>query len=132
MNEIKNGRYEENGKLEWYLNDQLHRDDGPAIESLSGDKHWFIEGKRHRVDGPAIQWCDGTTEWFYNDKRHREYGPAVEYLSGIKQWFQHGKRLTGQEFGLWTHTDKFSDVIHFNREQQEDEVNKGISNGKRI
>ena len=45
------------GTKEWYLNGQLHRVDGPAIEYASGTKAWWLNGKRHRVDGPAIEWA---------------------------------------------------------------------------
>ena len=30
---------------EWYLNDQRHREDGPAIEYSDGSKHWWLNGK---------------------------------------------------------------------------------------
>jgi hypothetical protein len=30
----------------YYLNNDLHRLDGPAIEYLDGTKDWWIEGKR--------------------------------------------------------------------------------------
>ena len=29
----------------WYLNDKLHREDGPAVEYTSGDKFWYFQGK---------------------------------------------------------------------------------------
>jgi hypothetical protein len=29
----------------WYLNDQLHREDGPAVEWHDGYKYWFLNGK---------------------------------------------------------------------------------------
>ena len=28
----------------WYLNDQLHREDGPAVEYANGDKAWLLNG----------------------------------------------------------------------------------------
>jgi hypothetical protein len=30
----------------WYLNDKLHREDGPAIEYADGYKAWWLNGKR--------------------------------------------------------------------------------------
>ena len=30
----------------YFLNDKLHRTDGPAIKYYSGYKKWFYEGKR--------------------------------------------------------------------------------------
>lgn len=29
----------------WYLNDQLHREDGPAIECANGTKEWYPNGR---------------------------------------------------------------------------------------
>jgi hypothetical protein len=30
---------------EWWLNDQLHREDGPAIEWADGTKSWWLNGE---------------------------------------------------------------------------------------
>lgn len=30
-----------------------HRQDGPAIEYVSGRKRWFLNGKPHRIGGPC-------------------------------------------------------------------------------
>jgi hypothetical protein len=43
------------GGEEWYVNEKLHREDGPAIEERNGDKYWYINGRIHRKDGPAIE-----------------------------------------------------------------------------
>lgn len=31
-----------NGGKVWYLNDKLHREDGPAIEYADGSKWWYL------------------------------------------------------------------------------------------
>lgn len=49
----------------YYLNDQLHRDDGPAIEYPNGDKFWYKKDQSHRLDGPAIELCNGNKFWYY-------------------------------------------------------------------
>ena len=36
------------GTKSWHLNDELHREDGPAIEWADGDKYWYLNGKLHR------------------------------------------------------------------------------------
>ena len=54
------------GTKEWFLNDLLHREDGPAVEYLDGTKEWRINGKRHREEGPAYVCPDGTKEWCLN------------------------------------------------------------------
>jgi hypothetical protein len=52
----------------YYLNDKLHRLDGPAIESYNGDKSWFQNGLLHRVEGPAIEQFNGYKEWWFEGK----------------------------------------------------------------
>ena len=52
------------GTKKWYLNGNLHREDGPAVEWSNGDKYWHLNGNFHREDGPAIEWANGHKEWF--------------------------------------------------------------------
>ncbi len=90
-----------NGTKHWYHNGKLHREDGPAVEYANGDKHWYLNDKVHREDGPAIEWVNGTKYWYLNGTLHREDGPAVEYANmrmGDKHWFLNGKKLTEAEF----------------------------------
>jgi len=54
------------GTKRWYLNDRLHRSDGPAVEKLDGSKSWWRAGRLHREDGPAVENSDGSTEWWLN------------------------------------------------------------------
>ena len=82
----------------WYLNGQLHREDGPAIEYADGSKEWYLNGRYHRVDGPAIEWTSGNKFWIINGELHREDGPAIEYANGSKVWYIDGKELTESEF----------------------------------
>jgi len=84
-------KVDEHGAKYWYVNNKLHREDGPAIEYASGSKSWYVNDKRHREDGPAIECADGTKYWYVNDKRHRSDGPAVEGASGTKSWYVNGK-----------------------------------------
>lgn len=67
----------ENGSKFYYSNEEmsiLHREDGPAIEYICGNKEWFKNGEFHREDGPAID--------------HTNY----------KEWWIEGKRYTEEEF----------------------------------
>ena len=50
------------GNKYWFLNGELHREGGPAIDGISGSKEWFLNGKRHREDGPAVERDDGSKE----------------------------------------------------------------------
>ena len=86
------------GDKVWYLNGQLHREDGPAIEHADGYKVWYLNDKRHREDGPAIEHADGYKEWWLNNKRHREDGPAIELANGIKHWFINGVEYSAEDF----------------------------------
>ena len=79
-------------KTEWKNKaGQLHREDGPAIEYINGDKYWYLNGKGHRIDGPAVEYANGSREWYINGQPHRENGPAVEYANGTKAWYLNGK-----------------------------------------
>jgi hypothetical protein len=62
--------------------------------NVHGDKFWFLNDKLHRTDGPAIEWADGSKEWRLDDKLHRIDGPAVEGANGTKEWWLDGKELT--------------------------------------
>ena len=77
------------GTKEWYLNGDLHREDGPAIEGTYGTKHWYLNGKRHREDGPAIEYADGDKSWYLNGVQYTE----EEYYSKLNP----AKELTMEE-----------------------------------
>ena len=90
---MKNGMFVEAfGFKRWYKNDQIHREDGPAIEGENGVKYWYIHGVRHRIDGPACEYADGSKEWWVNGRLHREDGPAIERTDGSKRWRINGVR----------------------------------------
>jgi hypothetical protein len=60
-------------KTEWgihyYLNDKLHRIDGPAVEYYDRTKIWYKNGLLHRLDGPAFEWSNEYKSWHYEGKR---------------------------------------------------------------
>jgi hypothetical protein len=56
------------GTKYWYLNDQLHREDAPAVEYPNGDKEWYLHNQLHRANGPAIEWANGDKHWYLHDK----------------------------------------------------------------
>jgi len=58
-----------NGTRKWYLDGQLHRTDGPAIEWEDGYRAWYQNGQRHRTDGPAREYPDSTCEWWVNGQQ---------------------------------------------------------------
>jgi len=62
-----------------------------------GTKYWFLNDRLHREDGPAIELASGTTEWYLNDRLHREDGPAIEGSGGYKAYYLNDAPLTEQE-----------------------------------
>lgn len=72
----------------YYLNDQIHREDGPACEFVEGYKSWWQHGKRHRLDGPAIEYEGGSEDWYYQDQYIRcssqeEFEKLIKFLAFI-------------------------------------------------
>ena len=56
-----------------------------------GTRCYYLNNVLHREDGPAIEYVDGSKIWYKNGKRHREDGPACEYGYGYKAWYLSGK-----------------------------------------
>ena len=54
---MKNGLIEDNlGNKRWYVNDKLHRTDGPAIEFADGDKFWYLND--NDVPEHIVKWMN--------------------------------------------------------------------------
>ena len=81
----------------WYLNDKLHREDGPAIKYTDGSESWYLNDKLHRVDGPAVTYADGYEAWWLNDKLHREDGSAIKCTNGSEEWWLNGCKVTKED-----------------------------------
>jgi len=62
---------DDDGTKRWFLNDKLHREDGPAVEYTDG-RNWYLNGKLHRVDGPAMECYNGSKYWFLNGVEYTE------------------------------------------------------------
>ena len=113
-------RVDEDGAKRWFLNGELHREDGPAVEIADGNKYWFLHGEYHREDGPAVEWANGDKEWWLNDQLHREDGPAYEYASGRKEWFLHHKEVHPEQIvdlhlmrGTFCYYNEETETLHF-------------------
>ena len=74
----------------------------------NGDKFWYLNGQLHREDGPAREYADGSKSWWLNDQRHRVDGPACEWSDGHKSWYLNGERLTEEEFNNRTQTKELT------------------------
>jgi len=67
---------------QWWLDNKLHRLDGPAVVSYYKDgsiysEYWYLDSKQHRSDGPAIVRYskDGSIEsevWYLDGKQLTE------------------------------------------------------------
>jgi len=71
------------------------------IRNKDGNKRYYSNREMtilHREDGPAIERVSGFKEWWINDNLHREDGPAIEYADGSKAWYLNGVKLTEEEF----------------------------------
>ena len=62
MKEYKVKQYGD--RIEWYLNDKLHREDGPAIEYANGDRWWCLNGQQYSEQEFLNKMSPApTTEW---------------------------------------------------------------------
>jgi len=96
---MRNGRIVDKfGDVRWYLNKELHRTGGPAVERVDGSCEWWLYGQLHREDGPAIEWANGSCFWYVNDQLHRTSGPAVEWATGDREWWLHDKYYSFAEW----------------------------------
>jgi len=100
---LRNGRIvsDDNYKEEWYKDDVLHREDGPAVTYFlpsHTESFWLVNGKVHREGGPAYIDSKGMMMWYKNGHWHREDGPAVIRENGMKIWAFEGATLTKEDW----------------------------------
>lgn len=50
-----------------------------SILFANGTKMWWVDGQLHRLDGPAVEYADGSKEWYINHKKctEEDYPRAV-------------------------------------------------------
>jgi hypothetical protein len=68
-----------------------------TAELIYGSKFHFLNGEIHREDGPAIEYFDGNWSWFDHGKMHRVSGPAAKVSESKYEWWLDGKRVTPNE-----------------------------------
>ena len=67
---MSNPKIDFHGNKWWYNSKgEIHREDGPAEESIEGSKVWKQNGLAHREDGPAYEFSDGRKVWYINGKK---------------------------------------------------------------
>ena len=81
-----------------------------CIRDADGDGEWYVEDKLHREDGPAIEFNEYKA-WYIEDKLHRLDGPAVEYSDGGKLWWVEGVARSEEEFNELTRDVEGDDVF---------------------
>ena len=61
-----------------------------------GTKYWFVNGELHREDGPAIECPDGTKSWYLCGKglSEEEHFESVSKENQIKLLFKMENRAT--------------------------------------
>jgi hypothetical protein len=62
-----------------------------------GTKYWYLDNKLHREDGPAVEFIVGENYWYLNNQLHREDGPAIEGIRGEKIWCLKGKEVSWKQ-----------------------------------
>lgn len=68
-----------------------HCETGPATIN-SDEKQWFINGELHREDGPAVERSNGEKEWCYKDECH---GFNNDFT--VKSWKKYIEKLKAKE-----------------------------------
>lgn len=91
-------KVDELGTEVYFLDNVIHREDGPAMIEKDGSAHWFRHGDRHREGGPAVIMANGNEYWFHNGVTHRIDGPAIIH-NGEPLWFVKNNRVySAKEF----------------------------------
>lgn len=116
--------FSKDGTKTWYLNNEISRVGGPAVEYSNGDYEWWIDGVLHREDGPALK-KGSSYIWAFNGFRHRDNGPAhIDPNSKVFDFYLKDKPSPkspvlkdGMEKDFWDLT-KAKKVLSSDREMQ--------------
>ena len=60
--------------------------------------HFYLDNKLHRHDGPAVIFVGKKVEYYLNGKCHRTDGPAIIYKNGAQFYYVDGKYLSKDTF----------------------------------
>jgi len=105
---IEDGEYYVDGIRRWFVDNELHREDGPAVVMDNGSEFWFKDGKRHRIGGPAAivpSGINGDNEsgegWYLDGVSHRLDGPSTTYDDGSTLWCVYGQIVDSEREQSW-------------------------------
>jgi len=83
------------GKKEYYYDNKLHNDNGPAVihNRYQDIQIYYKHGLIHREDGPAIITNSNKNnfklEWYFEGKKHRDNAPAlIEGNGNMEYWIR--------------------------------------------
>ena len=57
----------------WFKQNEISRDNGPAIILIGSHQSWLRHGMPYRLDGPARIWDNGNKEWWFDANPVSEY-----------------------------------------------------------
>lgn len=106
-----------------------HCDTGPAAERADGTLEWWVNDDLHREDGPAVVFGSGGEYWYRHGNLHREHGPAVTHSDGRREAYIDGEYLGGDNFdtGVRLPDHFFATVQEKKEEPQEEEFSHEFS-----
>jgi len=88
-----------------------------TIDNKYGNKQWRNKNRElHRIDGPAIETTNGTKYWYQNGRLHRIEGPAIEYKDGIIHWYLAGKQFKNKEAFFNALTDEEKEIALYSED----------------
>lgn len=75
---------------------KIYMHDGCHINE-EGVKHYYLNDKLHREDGPAIEYPDDSPWWFINDEYRPNDDMPNESIINSKFWYLNGQRINPEE-----------------------------------
>lgn len=81
-------------------NENIHREDGPALIWPNGSEQWYFNGACHRIGAPAYHDPKtGAEMWYVDGKLHRLDGPAQIWPYHVEiEWHIKGEQYTFEEW----------------------------------
>ena len=72
MNTEPTHRVDANGDQEWWVNDQLHRPDGPAVIGAAGSQAWWVRGQNITAQVEAWMQTQAVV-WPWDDQTQMQF-----------------------------------------------------------
>ena len=81
------------------------------IDEKGTKRYYNNQEELHHEDGPAVEYSDGSKLWCINDQLHREGGPAIEWANGCTFLCLNGQHVSEEEFRHRTKPCKCPDYL---------------------